>query len=259
MFERVGSSGEAEFGEPRRDQAGMRRPAGMERFRHRTEIGHDAAGLRCRERDRRGRALGVEPAQIGAGRAGADRAKDAGRVPALAVMVAGVAARQLGPALVAGDIGGEHLAPAEAQRLGFGEDRWHQHGRDMAAAADIVVVERVAGGAVDPGRFRRGGGLAGEIEARSPGRRLQPLAQQLRRRVVGTGDHRRDCVDKAGTGDLDRLRRQLLERQIRGKPAEFLRQCHGDPPGCCGDYAAIRRGPPWPRLVTGARLHDEGP
>src|SRR5881275_3277040 len=73
-----------------------------------------------------------EAAQIGAGSAGTDRAEDAGRVPALPVVMAGVAARQLGPTLVAGDIGGEHLAAAEAEHLGLCDDRRHQHGRDMA-------------------------------------------------------------------------------------------------------------------------------
>jgi hypothetical protein len=128
----------------------------------------------------------------------------------------------------------------------------------MAAAPHVVIVEGVAGSTVDPRRLGGRGGLAGEIEAGCAGGRLQPLAKQLRRLVMGAGDHRGDRIDKPGAGDLDRLGRQFLERQRRDEPAEFLRQCHGDPPGCCGDYAAIRRKPPRPRLVTVSRLGDEG-
>ena len=128
VFERVGRGGEPRFGEARRNQPGMRRAPGMERLRHRAEIGHDAARLRGRQRDRHGGLLGVEPAQRGASSAGADRTENAGRVPALDVMMAGVAARQLGPGLVAGDIGGEHLLATETQRLRLGQDRRHQHG-----------------------------------------------------------------------------------------------------------------------------------
>ena len=128
--------------------------------------------------------LGVEAAQRGAGGARSDRAENAGRVPALGVMVAGIAARQLGPGLVTGDIGREHLAPAEPQGLGFGEDRRHQHGRDVAAAADIVVIERMAGGAVDPRRFRRGGALAREIQA---GRSPRRAGARPRRSSCGAG------------------------------------------------------------------------
>src|SRR5215472_12838945 len=43
MLERVGGCGETDFGESRSEKARMRRAAGMERLRHRAEIGHDAA------------------------------------------------------------------------------------------------------------------------------------------------------------------------------------------------------------------------
>ncbi len=142
------------------------------------------------------------------------------------MMMAGVAARQLGPNLIAGDIGGEHLAAAKSQGFCLGQDRREQHRRDMAAAADIVVVERVAGGAVDPGRFGRGRPLAGKIEAGRAGHRRQPLAQQLRRRVVRAGDHRRDRVDDAGAGGLDRRGGQFFEAEAGDEPAEFLGQRH---------------------------------
>ena len=75
-------------------------------------------------------------------------------------MMAGVAAGQRGPGLVAYDIGREHLAAAGVQRFGLGEDCRQQYGRDMAAAADIVLVECVPGGAVDPRRLGRGRALA---------------------------------------------------------------------------------------------------
>src|SRR5689334_20401555 len=100
----------------------------------------------------------------------------------------------------------------------------------MAAAADIIIVERVPGGAVDPRRFRRGRSLAGEIEAGRASRRREPLAQELRRIVIRAGDHRRDRVDDAGAGGLDYLRRQVLKAQIGDKPTEILGQWHGGSP-----------------------------
>jgi hypothetical protein len=97
----------------------------------------------------------------------------------------------------------------------------------VAAAADIVVVERVPGGAVDPRRLGRGCAIAREIEAGRAWHGRQPSPQQLRSGIVRAGDHRRDRVDDTGAGDLDRLRRQALKRQAGDKPAEFLGQRHG--------------------------------
>ena len=128
----------------------------------------------------------------------------------------------------------------------------------MAAAADIIVIERVAGGAIDPGRLRRGAALAGKIEAGAARSRSKPLAQELRRRVVGAGNHRRNRIDKAGAGDLDRLLRQPLESQARDKAPEFLGQRHrilrSEFPGLWSN-----RGPAATRgeLVTAPILRDE--
>src|SRR5271166_4462718 len=105
-------------------------------------------------------------------------------MPTFAVMVAGVAPGELGPGLVARDVGGEHGAPRGAVRLALGDDRWDEHGARMPPQrGDIVIVERVPGGAVDPRCLGCGGPLAGEVQARLAARRVPSLAQQLRRRV----------------------------------------------------------------------------
>jgi hypothetical protein len=81
----------------------------------------------------------------------------------------------------------------------------------MAAHRDIVVIERMRRGTVDPRRLGCRRGLAGEVQRRRARRRVERLFKQLRRVVARTGDHRRDRIDKARAGDLDRLWRQILE------------------------------------------------
>jgi hypothetical protein len=49
--------------------------------------------------------------------------------------------------------------------------------------------------------------------------RPQGLAQQLRRRIVRSGDHRGDSVDKPDPRDVDCLGGQPLERDIRDEAA----------------------------------------
>jgi len=145
--------------------------------------------------------------------------------------MAGVAPGELGPGLVAGDIGGEHRTSRGAERLSFGEDRRDQHGRRMAAQrGDVVIVERVPGGAVDPCGLGCWRPLAGEVQSRLAARRVERLAQQLRCGVMGTGDHRRDRVDKANACDIGRPLGQPLERDLRDKAAKILGQRHGGPP-----------------------------
>ena len=109
----------------------------------------------------------------GAGRGRADRAVQAGRMPALLVQQAGIAAEQLGPGFVAGDIGDDHVGAGGAERFGLGQDRRHQHGAGMAAQSHVVVVERMRRGAVDPGGFRRRALFRCRRSA-SPGRRRAP-------------------------------------------------------------------------------------
>src|SRR5436853_60402 len=87
----------------------------------------------------------------------------------------------------------------------------------MAAAADIIVIERVAGGAIDPGRLRRGAALAGKIEAGAARSRSKPLAQELRRRVVGAGP----AAALASSG-IAPLLEPMLDIHYRDAPAPDL-------------------------------------
>ena len=125
------------------------------------------------------RRLGIEPAQGGAGRRGADGAEDAGGMPALLVVLVRVAALQVGPHLVARHVGGRHLRPAGLERLRLGQDRRHQHRARMAAQRHVVVVERMRRRAVDPGRLGRRDAPADEVEAGIARRRRQRLLSSL--------------------------------------------------------------------------------
>jgi hypothetical protein len=92
VLERIHRGGKAGFGHPRRDQPRIGGAPGVERLGHRAEIGHQPARLRGGKRQRRRGFFRGEPAQPGAGRRRGDRAENPGWVPALAVVVAGVAA-----------------------------------------------------------------------------------------------------------------------------------------------------------------------
>jgi len=114
-----------------------------------------------------------------------------------------------------------------ADRLPFGEDRRDEHSARMAAQRrDIVIVERMPGGAVDPRRLGRLTPLAAEVQGGFAICGPQRLAQELRRRVTGARDHRRDAIDKPDPGDIDCLSGQPLEGDIRDETAEVLSQRH---------------------------------
>ena len=118
-------------------------------------------------------------------------------MPALLVQQAGIAAEQFGPGLVAGDIGHDHVGARGAERFGLGEDRRHQHRAGMAAQTDIVVVERVRRGAVDPGRFGRGALFLAERERGRTGGGRKDLLHDAHAILATSGDHGADAVDEA--------------------------------------------------------------
>ena len=205
MLQRVRRGREAGGGKARGDDAGMRRASGVERLGHGAEVGDEAGALRGAERNRGGGLVGVEAAQRGAGRGRADGAEDARGVPALLVVLVGIAALQVGPHLVARDVGRRHLRAARLQRLALRQDGRHQHRARMAAQRHIVVVERVRGRAVDPGRLRRRHALAHQVEAGVSRRRRQRLQQDPRRVLDAAGDHGADAVGKAGMDHAQRV------------------------------------------------------
>jgi hypothetical protein len=116
-------------------------------------------------------------------------------------------------------------APLAASAFGFGQDRGHDDDARVAER-DVVVVEHVAGGAVDP----RGGGrrhaLGAEVQARlgRPAERGERVAQSLHRGLAAARDHHGNAVADAELGERNRCRRQLLETQLRGEFTQLLRE-----------------------------------
>jgi hypothetical protein len=93
----------------------------------------------------------------------------------------------------------------------------------MTAQRDVVVVQRMGGGAVDPGRVWGRAALGGEVQRRLPGAAVaQRLAQDLHRGLHAAGDHGADAVDEPGARDLQGRLRHLLELEIRDEAAKRL-------------------------------------
>ncbi len=220
VLQRVYRCGEPGGGQARRHYAGMGRAARVERLRHRAEIGHQAGALRRAQGERLGSPRRVEPAQMGTGGGGRDGAEDPGRVPALAVMVTAFPARQLRPDLVAGDERHHHVAAGRIQRFRLGEDRGDQHGAGVAAQGNVVVVQRMGGDAVDPGRIGGAGGLLAEIQRGRTRRGLQHLLQQPGRLLLPPGEHHADAVDETGPRDRGGLLGHAVGRQVGHELAE---------------------------------------
>ena len=149
VLDGVGRGRHAALGEPRRDQPGLRGATQVERLGHRPEIGDHAAGERGRDADRVARPCGIEPAQHCGGRGGGHRTEHGTGVPALAVMLVLVARDQLGPHLVARDIGRDHGLAVGTAFLRLRQDRGHQHGAGMAAERGVVEIEHVRGDRVE--------------------------------------------------------------------------------------------------------------
>ena len=227
MFERVHAGGEAGLGEARRHDAGVSGFAGVERLGHGAEIRHQAGTLRGAERDRLRGLFGVQTAQAGAGRRGADGTVEAGGVPALLVQQAAVATEQLRPGFVAGDVGDDHVGARGVQGFGLGQDGGDQHGAGMAAQADVVVVERVGGGAVDPGGLGGGALLCAEGEGGGAVGGRQHLLHDAHAILAAAGDHGADAVDEAEARDADGVLRQAVRREVGDELAERLCQRHG--------------------------------
>src|SRR3546814_1338076 len=78
-------------------------------LRHRAEVGHQASGHRGGYRHRCGRPVRIQPEQVRTGGGCPDRAEDARGMKALRVVLVAVAGRQLGPDLIAGDVGREDI------------------------------------------------------------------------------------------------------------------------------------------------------
>src|SRR3546814_6699641 len=82
-------------------------------LRHRAEVGHQASGHRGGYRHRCGRPVRIQPEQVRTGGGCPDRAEDARGMKALRVVLVAVAGRQLGPDLIAGDVGREDILRSE--------------------------------------------------------------------------------------------------------------------------------------------------
>ncbi len=236
MLERILGGGEPGGGEARRGDAGLGGAAGLQRLGHGAEIGDHAGRHRGGHAERLGRLGGVELAQIGAGGGRGDRAEHRRRVPALAVIGILVALDQMGPHLVARDIGGDGIAPARAQRLGLGEDGGNEDDAGMAGEGDIVIVEGMAGDRVGERRLRGGRAFGAEIKARlaGPAACAKRFPHDARDRLVDAGEHHRDAIGDAGAHHVQRRLGQRLVAQFRDEATERPR----DRGGHGGDLSA---------------------
>ena len=155
-FERIAAGGEALGGEAGGAQAVLGRGAGMQRLAHRAEVGLQAGGLRGGDAEGDGELL-VAQAEHAAGRGGrGERADRAGDVEALLVVAGRDEPADPAGGLVAGDEAldeqaarGLHLLAERQQGRHDGHGRMAAHGE-----VDVVIVERMAGRAVDQGGGR---------------------------------------------------------------------------------------------------------
>src|SRR6185312_14785187 len=94
----------------------------------------------------------------------------------------------------------------------------------MTTQGDVIIVEGMRSGAVDPGGFRRGYAWAGKVEAGLAGGWRQHLVQEARRLLDAARDQRADAVGKAGLNDAERRRRNALEPDAGNETTERLGQ-----------------------------------
>jgi len=90
------------------------------------------------------------------------------------------------------------MTPACAERLRLGEYRGHQHGTRVTSQCNVVEIERVGRGGVDPRGFRRRGGIFPEHERGLSRWRLERRNQQLHHRFPRAGDHHAHAIRKTG-------------------------------------------------------------
>ena len=234
-FDEIGPARKAARREPRRQQAVLRRLAGMERLAHRAELRLQPGGLRAGDAERARGGLGVEAEQAGAGRRGAETADRAGRVKAEIVMAR--AHRRADPAggLVAGDKGGDHVAPAALALLGEGEQAGQDRDRRMARhrQVDVVVVERVPDRAVDQrGRQHRQPRRMADQAGLRMCRRLRSARRAASRRAGRRPRRARRRNNRARIAGPARARRRAGRHTTPRSPAR--RDCASSPLPACG-------------------------
>ena len=235
MLQRVGRRGEPGLDQPGGNDAGLGCATRMEWFGHGPEIGHDARALRSAKRNGECALLGGELVERRTGRRSGDGAEDPRGMPALGVIVLGIATGQVSPDLVSRSVGGHHVLPARAKRLGLGNDRRHQNGARVATQRHVVEVECVGGGAVDPGGIGRGCRAVPEHQIGRAGDRRQHLRQDPGRRLVASREHDADAVGEAHVDDVERRRGNLLELQVGDESAKLAGDVgHGCSPGSGG-------------------------
>ena len=226
-FQRIGAGGKALGGQPGGAQAVLRGRAGMQRLAHGAEIGLQPGGLGGGDAEGDGELL-VAQAQHAAGRGGGGEGADrAGDVEALLVVAGRHQAADPARGFVAGDEAlDEKLARGLrllAERQQGGDDR----DRRMAAHGeiDVVVVERVAGRAVDQG----GGGRQDLLGATDQRRRalgavLERLADQdVGQFLLRAGNGDGEPVEQALLGALDEVVGQVAPGHERRRDGRFRR------------------------------------
>ena len=157
-FDKVGAAGKTARGEARREQPALRGLAGVERLAHRAELRFEPGRLGAGDAERARRSLGIEAEQPRAGGRGAKAADRPGGVKAAVVMAGPHRHSDPASGLVAGDERSDDVAPGASALFGERDQPRQDRDRGMAGhrQIDVVVIERMADGAVDQ-RGREGG------------------------------------------------------------------------------------------------------
>jgi len=213
--------------QPRRHHTRLRRPPGVKRFRHRSEIRYDSGTLRSANGNCLRGLLRVQSAKRCACRSRADCSEYAGGMPPLVVLLILVPPRQFAPSLVTRGVGCHHPLTRRIKRFRFGENRRHQNRTRVTALCDIVEIQRVRRSAVDEGGLRRAGRPLAEKKPRFFAPRLERLQQQTHRRLVAARQHHAAAIRKPHVNDGQGIRGQFVHAQISNEtpqtPCEFNR------------------------------------
>ncbi len=197
------------------------------------------AGRRVRaERERRDGLVGVRAEQLRAGGRGRDRARDARGPEDLRDVGVHDHPADLAAHLVARDERRQEFLAARARAFREREQRRHEHGAEMAHAADVHVVahETVAGHAVREGRVLHGHDVARADDAGAAPRERRPSCGARPRRPARLHGSEVDASaeeSRSSTQSLafamtsgERSRHEHATERVRHPDAERLALLH---------------------------------
>ena len=234
VLEHVRGRGEAQLGQLHRLNAGRSGAAGVQRFGHGAEVGDQPARHAAGQAQRPHAQLHRQFVQMRHRSGSGDGTEHTSRMPAFQMVLAAVAAVQLGPHFIADDIGAQQIGTGATQHMPLSQDGRRDDRARVAGQRHVVVVERVRGGAVDAGGLRtrqqnfferhrccRAATAAGEVGV--------VLEQNAHHRLGAAGEHGGGGVGDAGFGNREGFAAAGIEAWVDGKLGELKRESgHGD-------------------------------